>query len=178
MGFPDKILPHYTYEDWIQWEGHWELLEGHPIAMSPSPSHRHQRVSAELIFAFIEALRKSGCRHCRVYDAMDYKITEDTIFVPDMLIVCGEIQTRVLDFAPRLVVEILSPATALRDRNTKAQLYAQQGVRYYLIADTDLKTIETFELRDGAYHPVADAHSGFDLDVNCHIYPDLSAVFD
>ena len=38
MGIADKIIPHYTYDDWINWEGKWELIEGHPIAMSP-PHH-------------------------------------------------------------------------------------------------------------------------------------------
>jgi hypothetical protein len=25
-----KILPHYTFDDWIQWEGQWELIDGIP----------------------------------------------------------------------------------------------------------------------------------------------------
>jgi len=68
--------------------------------------------------------------------------------VPDILIVCGEIRKKYLDFPPILVVEILSPATALKDRHTKYELYQQQGVKYYLIADTDKKTIEIYELKE------------------------------
>ena len=49
MGLADKIIPHYTYDDWVHWEGIWELLEGHPIAMSPAPVPAHQRAAAELI---------------------------------------------------------------------------------------------------------------------------------
>ena len=37
MGLVQKILPHYTYEDYTIWEGRWELIDGFPIAMSPSP---------------------------------------------------------------------------------------------------------------------------------------------
>jgi hypothetical protein len=33
-----KILPHYTYVEYEQWEGQWELIEGIPYAMSPLPS--------------------------------------------------------------------------------------------------------------------------------------------
>ena len=48
MGIAQKILPHYTYEDWLHWEGRWELIEGHPIAMSPMPVPKHQKVAAAL----------------------------------------------------------------------------------------------------------------------------------
>jgi hypothetical protein len=30
-----KILPSYTYEDYMHWEGRWGLIEGFPYAMSP-----------------------------------------------------------------------------------------------------------------------------------------------
>jgi len=32
-----QLLPRYTYEDYKLWEGDWELLEGVPSAMAPSP---------------------------------------------------------------------------------------------------------------------------------------------
>lgn len=31
-----KHLPHYTYEDYKQWEGRWELIYGIPFAMAPA----------------------------------------------------------------------------------------------------------------------------------------------
>jgi len=36
----------YTLQDYLQWEGDWELIHGQPAAMAPSPSFDHQRVSA------------------------------------------------------------------------------------------------------------------------------------
>lgn len=33
-----RILPHYTYSDYCNWEGRWELIEWIPYAMSPAPS--------------------------------------------------------------------------------------------------------------------------------------------
>lgn len=108
-----KLLPHYTYNEWKLWEGKWELIDGIPYAMGPSPVLKHQRVSAEMIYEFSAALKKSNCTQCKVYDPIDYKITDDTILIPDILIVHDEIKKPYLDFAPSLVVEILSPSTAL-----------------------------------------------------------------
>ena len=99
MGIADKIIPHYTYDDWVHWEGKWELIEGHPIAMSPTPVPAHQRVAAELRTELLLSLRKVNCKKCRVYDPVDYKISNDTILVPDVLIICGEIKKKYLDFS-------------------------------------------------------------------------------
>src|SRR3954462_4151281 len=98
MGLSDKIIPHYTYDDYVQWEGRWELIEGHPIAMSPLPVPVHQRIAAELRTELSLALRKNGCRECKAYDPLDYKISVDTILQPDILIVCGRINKNYLDF--------------------------------------------------------------------------------
>lgn len=180
MGFADKILPHYTYDDWIHWEGRWELLEGHPIAMSPMPKPEHQRVASELGAEFLFALRKSKCKSCKVYSPIDYKITEDTILVPDLLIVCGEIKKPFLDFPPKLVIEILSPSTALRDRNTKYEIYRQQGIVYYLIVDTDKKAIEVFKLVNGKYELqlLTNEHYQFELEADCTIDMSFKNIWD
>jgi Uma2 family endonuclease len=179
MGIADKILPHYTYDDWVHWEGKWELIEGYPIAMSPTPVPAHQRVAAELKTELVLAIRKSKCKSCRVYDPLDYKITSDTILVPDILIICGEIKKKYLDFPPALIVEILSPATALRDRHTKFELYQQQGVKYYLIIDLDKKAIEIYMLKNATYSlQKLNKSYTFQLDNNCSITPDMSSIFN
>ncbi len=179
MAISEEIIPHYTYDDWVHWEGVWELIEGHPIAMSPAPVPLHQRVAAELRTELVLAVRKSDCKKCRVYDPLDYKIANDTILVPDILIICGEVKKKYLDFPPSLVVEILSPSTALRDRHTKYELYQQQGVKYYLIVDADKKNIQVYMLRDGKYYLQETNNSYlFLLNDDCTITPDLTNVFD
>lgn len=179
MAIANKILPHYTYDDWIHWEGKWELIEGHPIAMSPTPVPAHQRVVAELITELTLALRKSNCKKCKVYDSLDYKITDDTILAPDILIICGEVKKKYLDFPPSLIVEILSPATALRDRHTKFEIYQQQGVKYYLIVDVDKNSIEIYKLQDSLYSlQKMNKSYTFQLDNNCSITPAMNNIFD
>jgi len=48
--------------------------------------------------------------------------------------------------APDLVVEIISPGTAERDRGYKKTLYARHGVREYWIVDPKGKTVEVYTL--------------------------------
>ncbi|MFN2456586.1 MAG: Uma2 family endonuclease [Chitinophagaceae bacterium] len=144
-----KILPYYTYQDYCHWEGKWELIEGFPYAMSPAPIPKHQIVSLNLAAEFRAALKE--CSSCKTILPIDYKINEDTILQPDILVVCDKITKKFLDFPPALVVEILSPATAIKDRNTKYTIYESQQIPYYLIVDIDKEIIEVYQLTNGAY---------------------------
>ena len=46
----------YTLQDYLQWEGDWELIRGQPVAMVPSPSFEHQQVSAAIFRQLDESL--------------------------------------------------------------------------------------------------------------------------
>ena len=151
MSIAEKYRPSYTYEDYCQWEGRWELIEGMPYAMSPLPVPDHQRASLKLCILFEEAL--TDCKKCKVYPPLDWKISSDTIVQPDVLIVCKKIEKKYLDFPPILVSEVLSPATASKDRGEKMELYRMQKVKYYCIVDVQFKKIEIYELLDNFYQP-------------------------
>ena len=179
MNSAKKYLPHYTYDDWLNWEGRWELIEGHPIAMSPMPIPEHQRAAAEISTELTLALRKTKCKHCKVYDPIDFKISDDTILQPDILIVCGKIMKNYLDFPPSLVVEILSKATEDRDRNIKYELYEQQGVKFYLIVDVRKQSIEVYELVSKKYQlRTFDKGYTFELESDCTISPELNNIWE
>lgn len=90
-------------------------------------------------------------QQCTADQPIDYRITNDTILQPDMLVVCGEIIKQYLDFAPALVVEILSPSTALKDRHNKYSIYESQGIPYYLIISPDSEEVEVYKLNNGVY---------------------------
>ncbi len=121
-----KILPHYTYCEWETWEGQWELIEGIPHAMGPLPVPKHQQIATSLAAEFHFQLKK--CKHCTTYQPLDYRVADDIILQPDMLVVCGSITKKYLDFPPALVAEILSPGTFLKDRHTKYSIYEAQGI--------------------------------------------------
>lgn len=128
-----KILPNYTYKDYCLWEGRWELIEGIPFAKSPAPNLKHQWILANIIYELNKTIKEAKCKHCKVYDFIDLKIEEDTILQPDCSIVCGPTKKNYLDFPPSLVVEILSEATALKDRHTKFSIYENFGINITLL---------------------------------------------
>lgn len=162
MSIAGKYRPHYTYDDYRQWEGRWELIEGMPYAMSPAPAVRHQVVNMNLHALFTSSFR-SGCERCRAYIPIDWRISDDTVVQPDLLIACRKIEKAYLDFVPALTLEVLSPSTSSKDRHEKFELYEQQGVRYYVIVDPQFRKIEIYELVDGKYQPVSVNPSTFEF---------------
>ncbi len=149
MSIAERYRPHYTYNDYCQWEGRWEIIEGMPYAMSPLPVPEHQRVCLKLSILLEEAL--VDCKDCTVYPPLDWKVSEDTIVQPDVLVVCEKIEKKYLDFSPALVIEVLSPSTASKDRGEKMEIYQLQKVKYYLIVDAQFKKIEIYTLEQNSY---------------------------
>ena len=167
-----KLLPYYTYDDYCHWEGRWELIDGIPFAMSPAPTPRHQWLVANIMFEFKSALKKSNCKNCKMYDFIDLKIDESTILQPDSSIVCKPITKEFLDFPPTLVVEILSPSTALKDRHTKFSIYEKFGIKYYLIVDPERESEEIYSLENSKYilqKTSSEIPFIFSLDEDCKI---------
>ena len=179
MVIAQKYLPNYTYKDYCQWEGQWELIEGIPYAMSPLPTLTHQRLNGTLFEAFNKALKK-GCKKCKVYIPIDWKITEHTIVQPDLSVVCKPTDKKYLDFPPMLVIEILSPSTALKDRNVKKQIYLSQGVKYFLIIDPKTKKIEVYELINDEYvlKTTSPKTFSFTLEDGCKAKVDFSDIWE
>lgn len=162
-----RTLPHYTYDDYVQWEGRWEVIDGIPFAMSPSPSPRHQFLANEIGFFLKSQLLLEDCK-CRVYQPIDLKIREDVILQPDLLIVCEEIRTPYLDHPPIFVAEILSPSTKLTDQNTKFDLYEEFGIHYYLMVDPESNQLQLFHLDDSkTYRLLSDME--IQLEDHCSI---------
>ncbi|MBS3951539.1 MAG: Uma2 family endonuclease [Methylomicrobium sp.] len=148
-------LPHYTYDDYVQWEGRWELIYGLAYSMSPSPSIAHQAISQHIASQLERALEH--CQECHALLPVDWKIDEETTVQPDNLVVCGELEkSAYLSKAPILIFEILSQATAHKDRTTKFKLYEREGVRYYVIVDPIDSIAKVYHLLEGRYIKMLD----------------------
>lgn len=170
-------LPHYTYDDYVLWEGRWELLDGIPYAMTPAPSIDHQRISQKIARLLDEALEH--CDECVALLPVDWKITEDTVVQPDNLVVCYQPSGNYLTRAPSLIFEVLSPSTQTKDENVKFRLYETESVLYYCLVYPEDRLIKIFLLKDGRYIKQIDATTQtfrFELS-NCQIQLDCSKVW-
>ena len=106
-----------------------------------------------------------------MYDFIDIKVADDTILQPDAVVVCKDINKPFLDFPAVIVVEVLSPSTAMKDRNNKFYIYQSQKIPYYLIIDVDKDEVEIYHLKeDNRYHleiiSLAEPYT-FNLDTGC-----------
>jgi hypothetical protein len=59
------------------------------------------------------------------------------------------------EIVPDWVCEILSPGTVQKDRTVKLPLYARFGVAHAWIVDPSARTLEAFQLREGAWVLIA-----------------------
>ena len=178
MSSAANYIPHYTFAEYQQWDGDWELWQGMPVAMSPSPGFRHQQVAAEVFSCLREALQQAGCDHCRVLYELDWRIADDTVVRPDISIVCGAVSSEYIESPPQLIVEIVSPSTAHKDRTAKRALYEETGVNYYLLADPDSKRLEGWQREMEKYIALdTSARHTFQLTPSCQITPDFSLIF-
>jgi Uma2 family endonuclease len=150
----EKLL--LTYRDYaaLPDDGRrYELYEGE-IEVTPSPSTRHQAVSRNLVM-LLGAYLKENNRGVLFHAPVDLILSDTTVLQPDLLVVVrgreNIISQRGIEGPPDLVVEVLSPSTAARDRAGKAQLYARYGVRHYWLVDPDARRIECLELEGAAY---------------------------
>ena len=139
----------YTYEDYQQWDGRWELIDGIPYAMSPAPHPQHQRIVARV---WNELNMNLTCSECEVFiSPIDWKISSNTVVHPDVAIFCEETDKQFFTKTPPLIVEVLSKATVLKDLNIKFQLYETQKVKYYIIIDPDKYIADIFRLQQDRY---------------------------
>ncbi len=182
MGLPKikpENLPNYTYDDYVQWEGRWELIHGIPYAMVPAPTIDHQEVSGN-IFAQLHRLLK-GCNKCKSLLPVDWQISKNTIVQPDNLVICGDNpDNNKLTIPPVLIFEIISPSSRRKDCIIKYQLYRDAGVKYYCLVDPEEKTADVFTLYQSQYRETGRFKEGkitFDLGP-CSIDFDFYDIFD
>ncbi len=137
--------------------------------MSPSPFAPHERLISRLVQAVRNQIDQQSCR-CEVYAGLDWIVSDDTVVRPDLMVVCGDQPDEHLHQPPQLVIEVLSPSTADKDRHAKYALYEQQGVLYYLLAQPAQGPFEGFKLVDGRFQIMADvAHETLTLRDGCQL---------
>ncbi len=134
-----------TYADYLEIpdDERYELLNG-DLFLSPSPSELHQYLLSVLHLRIGSFARDRNLG--KVYfSPFDVVLSDTDVVQPDLLFISSDrieiITANNVQGAPDLVVEILSPGTADRDRTLKLDLYAKHGVKEYWIVDPDARTI-------------------------------------
>ncbi len=127
-----------------------ELLEGEHV-VTPAPQPAHQRAVRRLMHSLDQALEAR--EDVELYTSpADIVLGPQTLVQPDVFVVAktpGKPIAKWSDVGvPVLAIEILSPATAARDRGTKRRIYQQAGVGEYWIVDLDARLIERWKPGD------------------------------
>jgi len=168
---------HYTYDDYKLWEGEWELFDGVAVAMSPAPMRKHQSLASSIITEINNQL--NDCLQCEVLGEVDYKISDDTILRPDVVLTCGETNDTYLTKAPEIIVEIISKSTAKRDETYKFDIYEAEKVKYYIIIYPDDLIAKVYKLDGKEYDKQGDfgVESYVFENTSCGISLDFKRVF-
>ncbi len=124
-------------------ERRFELIEGEIIEMAP-PTIPHQNVVLNAAFT-LKPLIPDG----RIFvSPIEVYLDENNIPQPDLVWVAAhsicKIEHKRLVGAPDLVIEILSPSTAKRDKTAKFALYEKYGSREYWIVDPEYNNVEVW----------------------------------
>jgi Uma2 family endonuclease len=146
-------LRHWTYDEYARLPDdgkRYEVIAG-DVYMSPSPHPRHQRALSRLNAALETFTQEHAIGD--LYPApTDVLLSEDDYLVPDMMFVRKEradiVTGRGIEGAPDLVIEVISPSSALRDRGLKRERYARFGVPLYWVVDVELRRVEVYRLAE------------------------------
>ncbi len=130
----------------------YELVDGE-VHVTPAPSPLHQAVVGNLFVILREHFRPPA----RVFiSPIDVILTPHDVVQPDLVVVANpsQVSARGIEGAPLLVIEVVSPATMVYDRTTKAQRYAALGISHYWIVDPQTRQIECYRREGSTYHLV------------------------
>ncbi|MDR2376728.1 MAG: Uma2 family endonuclease [Treponema sp.] len=132
------------------------MIDG-KIFMMPPPLTVHQKVCGTLFNKLYNFLEGKPCQvfiapfGVRLYPEEDR--SDDTVVEPDIVVVYdpSKIDERGCNGPPDLVIEVLSPSTAQKDRLFKFHHYLNAGVREYWIVDNDTASVQVHILDQGRF---------------------------
>ncbi len=128
-----------------------ELINGEVVVTPPKDEHQ---VAVGSTYFELRQLVKSGTfRFAPTGVHLDDQnfVEPDIFWVADTNENCQLGEDGYWHGAPDLIVEVLSPSTARRDRDTKFELYQRSGVREYWLVEPYGEFIEVYCLREGKF---------------------------
>jgi Uma2 family endonuclease len=148
----------YTVADYLNWpdDERWELIAGEVYNMSPAPTVKHQSIVGDFYNQLKQQLKGKSC--VPYVAPLDVVLSDNDVVQPDVLVVCdpAKITEENIQGAPDLVVEVLSPGTALKDMREKKALYERSGVREYVVIDPLEEYVQRFCLQNDGHYGSSD----------------------
>ena len=155
----------WTYEQYFRLDDpqRYEIIAGQLISMSPAPGIWHQKWVRELLVLLTLHTKEHQLGEVFVSPA-DVVLDDENTVQPDLGFVAASnvsiIQPRAIFGVPDLLIEGISPSSAIHDRHQKSELYARFGVKEYWLADPANRSIEIFVLEHGGYRLHSASESG------------------
>ncbi len=177
-----------TVEEYFQLERDepdtcYEYVDGQVYALAGG-SFNHDIIKSNIQRTFWGLLREGKCR---VYSSdIKVSVSQKRYFHPDVTVTCDPRDRGTGDLlqSPRLVVEVLSPSTELKDRTWKLQNYtAHPTIEEYLLVSAHSMKMELYRKEQnrwvyyafgvgdevelvclGIHFPLADAYEGIELE--------------
>lgn len=118
---------------------YYELEDGELIEMV-RPRGKHQKIIGRLFALLDEFVEREKLGE--VWPEVAVQLSATRIYIPDLSFLLTENLNRfpedvTIQGSPDLVVEIVSPSTASRDRSQKLRAYYQAGVPWYWLVESD-----------------------------------------
>jgi Uma2 family endonuclease len=174
----------FTQKEFRRWVEHrprtevnrYELIDGR-IVMTPPAGQAHGSLEVTLA-RLIDQHVLDGKLGSVFGSSTGYDLPSGDTLEPDLSFVTNERMAagprtgpdQFLRVVPTLVIEILSPSTARRDRTEKKSIYERNGVDEYWLVDPRQKTVMVFHLTESAYDTGTTFSSG---SVRSHVLPRL-----
>ena len=155
---------------------HYELIAG-VLYVVPPPNWPHNLSASRLNVALALYAAAHPDRCALFFPRTPIWTSSHTYLEPDLFLLSTE---RLQDMrggkcdSADLVVEILSPGTAVYDRTAKADTYAALGVRELWLVDLQMQHIEQRVLRGAAWELVGTFAGNEPL--RAHAFPELEVI--
>lgn len=132
----------------------YEIIDGE-LQVSPPPSIAHQYAVSSLLAAMHMYSKQHDLGIVLTAPIGVQLADETTVVQPDILFVRRDraaiIGDDVINGAPDLVVEVLSPSNWIYDRGRKQEAYRQAGVGEYWVVDYRARTVDVLVLEGSEY---------------------------
>ena len=141
-------LPRMTraaYREWatVQPNGRYELIEGIVVRMA-AERLEHARIKAAVWLALRNSIVAAGVACEALPDGITVEVGDDTDYVPDAMVNCGEraAPAAIAVQRPVIVVEVSSPSTVAVDKGLKlAGYFRVPSIHHYLLVRADRRAV-------------------------------------